>query len=221
MRFRAQPSRAADTAADSPLTRRDATGWVHSAVTVSQLKVGEAIRLSVPLKARARVSLGGAAIFCGRPTASDGCVAVAIERTYDDRSCCRPCFASQFDPKNQRIVPLTGPWGKQRCCRGRHRSGASCLPFGLQDAAMAVAWSSCAKKRRAAAQSLLTRATSLRLMRMTVPRRLRPRAVRRAPIRRRLRRSPAWARARRVLPLPSARWATPARHGRRARLGHM
>ncbi len=47
---------------------------------IAALKVGDVLRLSLPLDERARVSAGGAVLFQGRPTASGESVAVALER---------------------------------------------------------------------------------------------------------------------------------------------
>lgn len=48
--------------------------------TIAALKVGDIIKLTLPLDERARVCAGGAALFQGRPTASGEAVAVALER---------------------------------------------------------------------------------------------------------------------------------------------
>lgn len=48
--------------------------------TIAGLKVGDVLRLSLPLDERARVCAGGAVLFQGRPTASGESVAVALER---------------------------------------------------------------------------------------------------------------------------------------------
>lgn len=48
--------------------------------TIAGLKVGDVLRLSLPLDERARVSAGGSTLFQGRPTASGEVVAVALER---------------------------------------------------------------------------------------------------------------------------------------------
>jgi flagellar motor switch protein FliM len=47
---------------------------------IAKLRVGDVVRLSLPLDERARVSAGGAVLFHGRPTASGEVVAVALER---------------------------------------------------------------------------------------------------------------------------------------------
>jgi flagellar motor switch protein FliM len=47
---------------------------------IANLKVGDVLRLGLPLDERARVSAGGAELFQGRPTASGDVVAVALER---------------------------------------------------------------------------------------------------------------------------------------------
>lgn len=47
---------------------------------IARLKVGDVVRLSLPLDERARVSAGGSVLFHGRPTASGDVVAVALER---------------------------------------------------------------------------------------------------------------------------------------------
>lgn len=48
--------------------------------TIAGLKVGDVLRLTLPLDERARVCAGGAVLFQGRPTASGEVVAVALER---------------------------------------------------------------------------------------------------------------------------------------------
>lgn len=53
---------------------------------IARLAVGDVIRLSLPLDERARVCAGGATLFEGRPTASGHVVAVAIEKTANDRA---------------------------------------------------------------------------------------------------------------------------------------
>ena len=47
---------------------------------IASLKVGDVLRLALPLDERARVCAGGAVLFHGRPTASGEVVAVALER---------------------------------------------------------------------------------------------------------------------------------------------
>jgi flagellar motor switch protein FliM len=47
--------------------------------SLAGLKVGDVLRLSLPLDERARVCAGGAVLFQGRPTASGEAVAVALE----------------------------------------------------------------------------------------------------------------------------------------------
>jgi len=47
---------------------------------IADLKVGDVVRLGLPLDERARVSAGGAELFQGRPTASGDVVAVMLER---------------------------------------------------------------------------------------------------------------------------------------------
>jgi len=47
---------------------------------IANLKVGDVLRLTLPLDERARVCAGGAMLFQGRPTASGEVVAVALER---------------------------------------------------------------------------------------------------------------------------------------------
>jgi flagellar motor switch protein FliM len=49
--------------------------------TIANLKVGDVLRLTLPLDERARVCAGGAMLFQGRPTASGEVVAVALERS--------------------------------------------------------------------------------------------------------------------------------------------
>lgn len=49
--------------------------------TIANLKVGDVLRLALPLDERARVCAGGAPLFQGRPTASGEVVAVALERS--------------------------------------------------------------------------------------------------------------------------------------------
>lgn len=51
-----------------------------SLATIAGLKVGDVLRLSLPLDERARISSGGSVLFQGRPTASGDLVAVAIEK---------------------------------------------------------------------------------------------------------------------------------------------
>lgn len=53
--------------------------------TIARLAVGDVLRLSLPLDARASISAGGATLYYGRPTASGHVVGVEIERLASDR----------------------------------------------------------------------------------------------------------------------------------------
>lgn len=48
--------------------------------TIANLRVGDVVRLALPLDERARVRAGGVVLWSGRPTASGETVAVALER---------------------------------------------------------------------------------------------------------------------------------------------